>query len=230
MDLPSALDFRLVQVTHKTKISKCVSASLLLLDDDDHRPLCLHTLPSLETPLEEIHNIITKSKINPDKNAVGKLISIVEIIKRQFSSQSKFDITKRRKMNENESYQTSSFDVLHQYNQYGSLQNFILNRLTSKAQDQADKQIQIMNHHNQILDEFLDQERKRPRQTHTPYLKVYLSRTRIPSLDNSLNVSYQAPSPDVQIKTTSSQSENVAVTAAELLGELLEDDCMIAPV
>ncbi|PLW58089.1 hypothetical protein PCANC_04150 [Puccinia coronata f. sp. avenae] len=190
---PSDIDFRLVHVSHKTKVAKCVSTSLSLLEETDQRPLCLHTLPPLGTPIEEIEKTIALSKSNPDKNAVGRLISIVEIIKRDFIGDGNDRARKRQKTESHISTRASS-SPLHQYNEYGSLESLILERSKGCEISQSEKQARSLAHQTKVMQEFLHEERKRPRQSHTPWLKIYLWPSEIPSLQNRMNVSYQEPS------------------------------------
>ncbi|WAR60551.1 hypothetical protein PtB15_9B490 [Puccinia triticina] len=192
---PSDVDFRLVHVSNKTKVSECVSLSLSLLEQEgDRRPLCLHTLPKPGTPVEDIEKTITRSKSNPDKNGVGRLISIVEILKRDFPGNDRsIRPSKRQKVEPSELAQASS-NQLHQYNEYGSLESLILERSNSSDLSESDKRASLMARQDKIVQEFLNEERKRPRQSHTPWLKIYLWKNKIQSLTNLPNVCYQQPS------------------------------------
>ncbi|KAA1132499.1 hypothetical protein PGTUg99_006289 [Puccinia graminis f. sp. tritici] len=231
---PSDIDYRLVQVTHKTRVPKCAAFSLSLLQQEtDRRPLCLHTLPPPGTPVEDIEKTITTSKTNPDKNAVGRLISVAEIIKRNFTGDGVSRPSKRQKTDPNDSAQVSS-NELHQYNQYGSLENLILERSKSAELSDSQKKASLMARQDKIMQEFLNEERKRPRQSHTPWLKIYLSRTEIQSLANLPNVFYQQPS----MPTEAATNDTMTLSGLSALGstlvnpqeEILEEEQDIAPV
>ncbi|OAV86610.1 hypothetical protein PTTG_08527 [Puccinia triticina 1-1 BBBD Race 1] len=164
------------------------------LREGDRRPLCLHTLPKPGTPVEDIEKTITRSKSNPDKNGVGRLISIVEILKRDFPGNDRsIRPSKRQKVEPSELAQASS-NQLHQYNEYGSLESLILERSNSSDLSESDKRASLMARQDKIVQEFLNEERKRPRQSHTPWLKIYLWKNKIQSLTNLPNVCYQQPS------------------------------------
>ncbi|KAH9448155.1 hypothetical protein KEM48_008772 [Puccinia striiformis f. sp. tritici PST-130] len=231
---PADIDFRLVQVSYKTKVSKCVSISLSLLEENDQRPLCLHTLPPPGTTVEDIERTITTSKQNPDKNAVGRLISIVEIIKRDFAGNGSNRSSKRQKRTDlNDSAPLCSSDQLHQYNQYGSLESLILERSLSSDLSESEKRASMIARQDKILQEFLNEERKRPRQSHTPWLKIYLWPTKIKSLTNVLNVFHQQPSipraPTSDIPTLSALSA-LGSTLVNPKEDILDEESNLAPV
>ncbi|KAH9457291.1 hypothetical protein Pst134EA_021175 [Puccinia striiformis f. sp. tritici] len=85
-----------------------------------------YTLRPPGTAVEKTEKPTTKSRRNPDKNAVGRLISIVEITNGTLLAMVvvHFPVVKRK------STQMTrlpfSSDQLHQYNRYGSLGRSIL--------------------------------------------------------------------------------------------------------
>ncbi|KAI9614698.1 hypothetical protein H4Q26_009089 [Puccinia striiformis f. sp. tritici PST-130] len=215
---PADIDFRLVQVSYKTKVSKCVSISLSLLEvslraENDQRPLCLHTLPPPGTTVEDIERTITTSKQNPDKNAVGRLISIVEIIKRDFAGNGSNRSSKRQKRTDlNDSAPLCSSDQLHQYNQYGSLESLILERSLSSDLSERTEATSTISH-------ALAEDLSWP--------------TKIKSLTNVLNVFHQQPSipraPTSDIPTLSALSA-LGSTLVNPKEDILDEESNLAPV
>lgn len=210
---------------------KCVELSLsLLADKSDERPLCLLTLPPPETSLQDIQKIIHRSKRNPDKNAVGRLISIVEMVKRNFSEDGLNHGTQTRKLDASSLNDTGT-NQLHQYNEYGCLESLILERSKDPQTSESERRENALLLHEKIMKEFLNENRKRPRQSHTPWLKIYLSRTKILSLEDVPNVSYQKPS-----LVPSSMNPSSTDPAPPFLNlethqsQILEEEASIAPV
>ncbi|KAG0146776.1 hypothetical protein CROQUDRAFT_656965 [Cronartium quercuum f. sp. fusiforme G11] len=180
--------FHCLRITPNTKISGCVSIALTHLKKVDSIPLCLHTLPSSSATAESVEKTIAASKRNPSNNSVGRLISIVEIIKREFESEHFSGSTTDKSI-------TNTLKAgLHQYNQIGSLESWQAEneemRLGDELKDVIEK---ISERHDLIVKEFLNEERKRPRRTHTPYMKIYLSRSPISSLEGKSNIYHQQP-------------------------------------
>ncbi|PLW58095.1 hypothetical protein PCANC_04131 [Puccinia coronata f. sp. avenae] len=120
----------------------------------------------------------------------AKVFNIVEIIKRDFTGDGNDRALKRQKTDAQCSIRVSS-GPLHQYNEYGSLESLILERSKGCKISESEKQARSLAHQTKVMQEFLDEERKRPRQSHTPWLKIYLSPNEIPPLKNRANVSYQ---------------------------------------
>jgi hypothetical protein len=88
------------------------------------------------------------------------LISVAEIIKRNFTGDVSSRPSKRQKTDPNDSAQVSS-NELHQYNEYGSLENLILERSKSAELSESQKRASLMARQDKIVQEFLNEERKR---------------------------------------------------------------------
>ncbi|KNZ60914.1 hypothetical protein VP01_1483g9 [Puccinia sorghi] len=188
-----------------------------------------------------IEKTIRTSKSNPDKNAVGRLISIAEIIKRNFASSSTAGHRppKRQKTGAHEPHCVSS-NSLHQYNEYGSLECLILERAKSIDISPEDRQAALLARQAKIIHEFLDEERKRPRQSHTPWLKIYLWPTEIRALQNLANVSYQPPlvpenpaEDELSLTNEILPASGLSALPPTLVNpqeEILEEECDLAPI
>ncbi|KAH9812514.1 hypothetical protein DFH28DRAFT_978751 [Melampsora americana] len=186
--------FHCLQITPNTKISTCVARVLNHLKQADSAPLCLHTIPTNHKAIEKV---ISSSKKNPMYNSVGKLISIIEIIKREFEAEM---INESSGTTIDKSH--SSNNHLFQYNQYGSLESCLVENPSSDPS-------KISERHDLIIKEFLHEERKRPRQTHTPYMKIYLACSPIMSLKDRPDIFQQESASSQNLTTSTSQPAEI---------------------
>ncbi|EGG12597.1 uncharacterized protein MELLADRAFT_114800 [Melampsora larici-populina 98AG31] len=203
MDAPITLNetqdgFHCLQITPNTKISTCVAKAINHLKQVESAPLCLHTIPSNYKTIEKV---ISSSKKNPMYNSVGKLISIVEIIKREYIAEM---INQSSGTTIDKSHPSRNY--LYQYNQYGSLESY---QLENPCSDPG----KISERHDLIIKEFLDEERKRPRQTHTPYMKIYLACTPIMSLKDKPDIFQQESSSSQNSTISTSQPAEIPTQA-----------------
>ncbi|KAJ3564798.1 hypothetical protein NP233_g8057 [Leucocoprinus birnbaumii] len=150
-----------LRITSNGKIKSFVSFALDFFKKCDSRPLVLHTLPR-DPPGE------TKGDLNNATLVIPRLISVVEIIKREYIKAL------------HDTHSTRLFG-LHQYNQLGTLEDLGYGEaVENNSGDSRDKQIAAALEGKNF-----------PKQKQTPYLQVTLSLEKIPELSKS--ATYQPP-------------------------------------
>ncbi|CAE6464120.1 unnamed protein product [Rhizoctonia solani] len=155
-----------MRIASHGKISLLVDFALKFLKENSTRPLVLHTLPHKygkeEAGLHEPD--AKKGKIEPSTTNVARLISIVEIIKREFKDGS-----------------------LHQYNEIGCLDTASSRAGSSGARIPSEPGAE----RQAALHRVLEGKNHLPIQR-TPYMKITLSRAVLPE-SQVPNTTYQPP-------------------------------------
>ncbi|CEL55343.1 hypothetical protein RSOLAG1IB_01353 [Rhizoctonia solani AG-1 IB] len=141
-----------MRIASHGKISLLVDFALKFLKENPTRPLVLHTLPHKheEEGTESSEPDSKKRKIGPSTTNVARLISVVEIIKREFKDGS-----------------------LHQYNEIGCL------NAPSSRPGGAEVPSEPGAERQAALQKAVEGKNYLPIQ-HTPYMKITLSRTVLP--------------------------------------------------
>ncbi|QRW17866.1 hypothetical protein RhiXN_02790 [Rhizoctonia solani] len=155
-----------MRIASHGKISLLVDFALKFLKENPTRPLVLHTLP--HKPDRETSGLLDpsakKRKIEPSTTNVARLISVVEIIKREFKD-----------------------DSLHQYNEIGCL-----DAPSSRAEGSGTRIPNEPGVERQAaLRKVVEGKNYLPIQR-TPYMKITLSRAALPE-SQALNATYQPP-------------------------------------
>ncbi|KAF8599678.1 hypothetical protein BDV93DRAFT_609115 [Ceratobasidium sp. AG-I] len=150
------------------KISALVTFALKFLKENPTRPLILHTLPVKSTTREESQTDLEgggkKQRISPATNDVPRLISVVEIIKREFKGAS-----------------------LHQYNEVGCLEALESGGpvVVAGIPNNAGEERQA------ALEKALEGKHYLPIKR-TPYMKITLSQAALPE-SGTKGATYQSP-------------------------------------
>ncbi|KDQ15847.1 hypothetical protein BOTBODRAFT_173518 [Botryobasidium botryosum FD-172 SS1] len=181
-----------MRITGHAKLRALVTFGLTFLQEKPGQPLVLHTLPAEKSSVSEktsgtdVVAPITgheqddapppakKQRLSPSTESIPRLVSVAEIIKREFSV---IMAEKRKKSANNETVE------LHQWNEVGCLED--LQGSDKPAETEADRAEALL----LALEgkKFLKQQR-------TPYMKITLCTQLIQSMDRA-GVTYQAPPP-----------------------------------
>ncbi|TFK41708.1 hypothetical protein BDQ12DRAFT_646303 [Crucibulum laeve] len=208
-----------VRITSSGKIQSYVTAALQFFEKDDNCALVLHTLPYTAAPTEKpsttsgdsnmndhTSSVPTKTSTNTHSQSTStspKLISVVEIIKREF-------------MKSLEAKHSSRLEGLHQYNQIGYLEELERKDGTvtvngdSGEENRARNVIKALEGRNHV------------KQKQTPYMKIILSMKELPELVQS-GATYQSPSKRKLSKSARARAKKREKKASEGTAEG-EDD------
>ncbi|KAG6815868.1 hypothetical protein H0H87_010658 [Tephrocybe sp. NHM501043] len=170
----------LVRITDNGKIKAWVSFALSFLEANEDRPIVFHTLPAVPKPLAPATEDAAQpsvaankplaefhiSKMSKATTAVPRLLTVVEIVKREF-------------MKSLEAKRSPRLAGLHQYNEIGCLEALTPPVEAALEDRPADIQKALSG-------------RNHVRQKQTPYMKVTLSLTALPELVQN-GATYQPP-------------------------------------
>ncbi|XP_006456962.1 hypothetical protein AGABI2DRAFT_212192 [Agaricus bisporus var. bisporus H97] len=149
-----------IRITSSGKIKSFVSFALDFFEKYDSRPLVFHTLPRdpPDQANNDLHNVTS---------IIPRLISVVEIIKREFL----------KRLHEKHSKRLVG---LHQYNQLGTLEDLGYGESEGTPQSRDQQIAYALEGKNHI------------KLKQTPYLRITLSLEKIPELEKP--ATYQPPS------------------------------------
>ncbi|KIO21149.1 hypothetical protein M407DRAFT_10533 [Tulasnella calospora MUT 4182] len=163
----------LMRVTDHHKMRSLVRFALEFLVTNPARPLVLHTMPNSRG------NIITESdqgeprtRIAREKctTSVAKLISVVEIIKREFPKALRSHSSDATAGDGGGTSLSSESFNLHQYNEIGCKEDLFPLAEEESNEDRAERIRMLLEGKNH------------PKVKRTPYMKITLSREPIPAL------------------------------------------------
>ncbi|KAH9476027.1 hypothetical protein JR316_0011596 [Psilocybe cubensis] len=158
-----------IRITGHGKMKQWVANSLAFLESsDENKLLIFHTLPSELDPLmslgEESGKQVTHKAASTSTDLIPRLISVVEIIKREY-------------VKNLESKHTIRMTGLHQYNEMGSLQ--ALGVRVTPAEGAFEETAEVTR--SRTIIQALEG-KNHPRQSRTPFMRVTLSLTELPEL------------------------------------------------
>ncbi|KAG8718349.1 hypothetical protein FRC08_005442 [Ceratobasidium sp. 394] len=183
------------------KISGLVTFALKFLKENPTRPLVLHTLPHKRDltrqdgkDVSATEPVSKKQKIAPSTNDIPRLISVVEIIKREFTDA-----------------------PLHQYNELGCLDEPAVEEGAVRAviPNEPGEERQA------ALQEMLQGKNHIPIQR-TPYMKITLSRVVLPESETA-GATYQAPVPKKVSRSAKARRRRRAKEKTDVPGENHEE-------
>ncbi|KAK1220023.1 hypothetical protein PQX77_017230 [Marasmius sp. AFHP31] len=173
--MDSSTDPYSIRITSGGKIKSWVSFSLEYLEKDENanRPLVFHTLPATSETTGKDAPAPSKTACNASNviNTIPRLISVVEIIKREYV---KLLETKH----------STRLIGLHQYNQTGTLEDLGLAEDDFGVNDEEQRTLEL----SRALDG-----KNFPKQKQTPYMKITLCCIELPDLVTK-GATYQPPS------------------------------------
>ncbi|KAI0079181.1 hypothetical protein K474DRAFT_1737380 [Panus rudis PR-1116 ss-1] len=167
-----ALQAHEIRITSHGKIKGWVDFALNFLDEHPDQAITLHTLPSDKKQSEnqdEESNSDASSKMPASMSTIPRLISVAEIIKREYV----------KKLDADQA-EAGSLTGLHQYNELGTLPE----QEPAEPQDREAARLEAL---STAL-----QGKKHLKRKHVAYMKITLSRKRIPDL-RSQGTTYQEP-------------------------------------
>ncbi|GAA5869441.1 hypothetical protein JCM3774_001453 [Rhodotorula dairenensis] len=193
-DLLPLAEFEPLRVASHTDMTAAVHFSLEKLASTPNRPLVLHTLPppptattSSSSPAPSTSAVpISQKQVETAVEALPKLVSVLEIIKREFPSCS------------GPSNGAKSPHPLHQYTRLTTFETALDYQRPPPAELQAEIQDLEAVRQELVQLEWLSGRAgraKRPRKRHSPCMVVVLSRTPLPVLAKSPHYTYQQPIP-----------------------------------
>ncbi|KAF5380131.1 hypothetical protein D9615_006232 [Tricholomella constricta] len=166
----------LIRITDSGKIKGWVTFALSFLEANENRPVVFHTLPfSSKTPptapvggstAPAPESKTTTSKIK-STTLVPRLLSVVEIVKREF-------------IKSLEAKHSLRLAGLHQYNEIGCLEDLGVLEEEPEKEDRATEIARALSGSNHV------------RQKQTPYMKITLSNCALPELEEK-GATYQPP-------------------------------------
>ncbi|KAG5650635.1 hypothetical protein H0H81_011532 [Sphagnurus paluster] len=155
-----------IRITDSGKIKAWVAFALSFLEENEDRPIVFHTLPA-KAKIDKDGNAIPETKPSSSKAkptlAVPRLLSVVEIVKREF-------------IKSLEAKHSPRLAGLHQYNEIGCLEQ----PDASTEGDRAAEIARALSGTNHV------------KQKQTPYMKITLSNTAMPELVDQ-GATYQPP-------------------------------------
>lgn len=199
-----------LRITNHGKIRNFVSFALNFIKENPSRPLVLHTLPrrdeengrndmsigdghldsnvvEKQTSDNDSEYPVRKRKLHASTSTIPKLITVVEITKREYIKW----VRERKKSGGSEAVQPNVLcSGLHQYNQLETLQDLEL--LPSDKQEQESNLTRVLSGRNY------------PKQDRTPHLRITLSVSALPALEELHGATHQSPS--VVVKSKSARS------------------------
>ncbi|KAK0198497.1 hypothetical protein F5146DRAFT_93814 [Armillaria mellea] len=157
-----------IRITNHGKMQTWVAFALEHLQKDGSEPIVLHTLPSLRNPQESQR---AKSSLSTATTTIPRLISVVEIIKREY-------------IKILESKHLPRLFGLHQYNEVGSLEDIGLGEEDTTPEDKEKQRAAS------IITAL--EGKNYPKQIQTPFMKITLSHCELPELV-AKGATYQHP-------------------------------------
>ncbi|KAK0478541.1 hypothetical protein IW261DRAFT_1337768 [Armillaria novae-zelandiae] len=152
-----------IRITNHGKMQSWVAFALGTLTDGSE-PIVLHTLPILQNPQ-------VKGSLSTATTTIPRLISVVEIIKREY-------------IKILESKHLPRLFGLHQYNEVGSLEDLELGEEDTTPEDREEKRAASI---------MMALEGKNyPKQIQTPFMRITLSHCELPELV-AKGATYQPP-------------------------------------
>ncbi|KAG6841612.1 hypothetical protein C0991_009037 [Blastosporella zonata] len=170
----------LVRITDNGKIKAWVSFALNFFETNEDRPIVFHTLPATPKPPVAVNDDAAQPSTDVDisstnahvyklskvTTAVPRLLSVVEIVKREF-------------IKSLEAKHSLRLAGLHQYNEIGCLEA-LAPVVEASAEDRAAEIRRALSGSNHV------------KQKQTPYMKITLSLSAIPELVEN-GATYQPP-------------------------------------
>ncbi|KAK0506040.1 hypothetical protein EDD18DRAFT_15291 [Armillaria luteobubalina] len=157
-----------IRITNHGKMQTWVAFALEHLQKDEFKPIVLHTLPMLRDPQETKP---AKGSLSAATTTIPRLISVVEIIKREY-------------IKILESNHLPRLFGLHQYNEVGSLEDLELGEEDTTPEDKEEKRaVSIL---------MALEGKNYPKQIQTPFMRITLSHCELPELVAE-GATYQPP-------------------------------------
>ncbi|PBK77167.1 hypothetical protein ARMSODRAFT_949064 [Armillaria solidipes] len=155
-----------IRITNHGKMQTWVAFALEHLQKDESEPIVLHTLPTLQKS-----NKPAKGSLSTATTTIPRLISVVEIIKREY-------------IKILESKHLPRLFGLHQYNEVGSLEDIGLGEEDTTPEDKEEKRAAS------IITAL--EGKNYPKQIQTPFMRITLSHCELPELV-AKGATYQPP-------------------------------------
>ncbi|KAK0233276.1 hypothetical protein IW262DRAFT_1487642 [Armillaria fumosa] len=157
-----------IRITNHGKMQTWIAFALEHLQKDGSKPIALHTLPTLWNP-QEVKS--AKGSLSAATTTIPRLISVVEIIKREY-------------IKILESKHLPRLFGLHQYNEVGSLEDLELGEEDTTPEDKEKKRaVSIIT---------ALEGKNYPKQIQTPFMRITLSHCELPELV-AKGATYQPP-------------------------------------
>lgn len=194
----------LLRVTDHHKIRNLVRFALDFLVTHAGRPLVLHTMPNspgLIVTEREQEESKTRTAREKCTTSVARLISVVEIIKREFPKALMSHVSEApAEVGGGATLSSDSFN-LHQYNEVGCKEDLFPSTEEESQEERAERIRMLLEGKNH------------PKIKRTPYMKITLSREPVPALADGGIATYQAPVP---FKFSKAQKARAKKRAAKL--------------
>ncbi|GAA5985430.1 hypothetical protein JCM10908_006971 [Rhodotorula pacifica] len=196
-DLVPLRDFEPLRVASHTDMTAAVQFSLEKLASTSNRPIVLHTLPPPSSPSEPSTSSASTSKAPPISqkqvdsavDALPKLVSILEIIKREFPACSTSTSTSAGEIGK-----PSKQGRLHQYTRLTTFETALeYQPVPDGVRVEEDAELEAVRQELVQLEWLTGRagKAKRPRKRHSPCMLVVLSRQPLSALANSPHFTYQ---------------------------------------
>ncbi|KAG6837728.1 hypothetical protein H0H93_003530 [Arthromyces matolae] len=158
----------LVRITDSGKIKTWVAYALNIFETDDNKPICFHTLPATNSSktINTDQEASSTPKLSKATTAVPRLLTVVEIVKREFLKSLRLKSSPR-------------LAGLHQYNEIGFLDAPDIPSISSE-EDRTAEIRRALSGTNYV------------KQKQIPYMKITLSLNALPELAQN-GATYQTP-------------------------------------